>query len=94
MISTQSKEKDLLRLQMVANKEILSFKEAVTYLDVSESLLYKLTSNRSISFSKPNGGRIYFKKSDLDNWMLQNVSQSINALENEVLDHLKKGTKR
>jgi len=54
------------------SKEILSLKEASSYLDVSESLLYKLTSNRKIKFYKPNRGRIYFKRVDLDHWMLQN----------------------
>ncbi|MBF0576380.1 helix-turn-helix domain-containing protein [Dysgonomonas sp. GY617] len=76
------------------DKNILSFKEAVAYLDVSESMLYKLTSSRVISFSKPNGGRIYFKKSDLDSWMLQNVFQSIDALECEVLNHSKKEVRK
>jgi len=54
------------------SKEILSLKEATAYLDVSESLLYKLTSTRKIKFYKPNKGRVYFKRVDLDQWMLQN----------------------
>ncbi len=72
------------------DKNILSFKEAVAYLDVSESLLYKLTSSRSISFSKPNGGRIYFQKSDLDKWMLQNSFKSIDAIASNVLNRSNK----
>lgn len=47
----------------------ISFKEAVDYLKVSKSTLYKLTSNREIEFYKPNGGKIYFKLEDLDNWI-------------------------
>ncbi|MFV0566844.1 MAG: helix-turn-helix domain-containing protein [Flavobacteriaceae bacterium] len=77
------------RMQFIAQKEILSFREALIYLDVSESFLYKLTSKKAIEFSKPNGGRIYFKKSDLDKWMLQNDSISTNKLEQEVMNHLK-----
>ncbi len=61
----------------VSQKEILSFKEAMTYLDVSKSFLYKATSNRTIRFSKPNGGKIYFLKKDLDAWMLQNIQESV-----------------
>ena len=64
----------LLNMQ---HKEILSFKEVVLYLDVSESLLYKLKFNRAITFFKPNGGKLYFKKSDLDGWMTQNETKSI-----------------
>lgn len=59
------------KMQLIAHKEILSFREELVYLDVSESFLYKLTSERAIEFTKPNGGKLYFKKSDLVNaWKL------------------------
>ena len=74
----------------IQQKEILSFKEALVYLDISESLLYKLTSTRAITYSKPNGGKLYFKKSDLDNWMTQNELKSIRVLQDELNNHLKK----
>ncbi len=81
---------NLQMIQIVSQKEILSFREALVYLDVSESFLYKLTSKRAIEFAKPNGGKIYFKKKDLDNWMLQNVTKSERVLEDEIFNHLKK----
>jgi len=80
----------LQRVQIIAHKEILSFKEALIYLDVSESFLYKLTHKKTIDFTKPNGGKIYFKKSDLDNWMLQSQSDSKRVLEDEIFNHLKR----
>lgn len=81
---------DFQNVVMLPQKEILSFREALIYLDVSESLLYKLTSSRAITFFKPNGGKLYFKKSDLDNWMTQNELKSFRVLQNEVNNHLKK----
>jgi len=39
-----------------------------------------------ISFSKPNGGKLYFEKVDLDNWMIQNKSKSVVEVENEILE--------
>lgn len=83
-------EKNLQKLNIIAHKEILSFKEALLYLDVSESFLYKLTSKREIEFTKPNGGKIYFKKQDLNNWMSQGNSKSIRVFEEEISNHLKK----
>lgn len=83
-------EENLQRIQLISQKEILSFKEALVYLDVSKSFLYKITSKRAIEFTKPNGGKIYFKKKDLDNWMLQNVSKSEQVLEDEIFNHLRK----
>ncbi|OWP85302.1 hypothetical protein BWK59_00785 [Flavobacterium davisii] len=81
----------LQKMRIIAYKEILSFKEAVLYLNVSESFLYKLTSKNEIPFSKPNGGKIYFKKEDLNKWMTQNSTTSIDELEKEILTKLKKG---
>lgn len=75
-------------------KDILSFKEATQYLDLSESSLYKLTSESKISFSKPNGGKLYFKKSDLDNWMLQNENKSVQDTEFEILKNVSKNNEK
>jgi len=69
-------------------KEILSFKEAVAYMNVSQSLLYKLTSQGKITHFKPNNGKIYFKRIDLDQWMLQNEVKSINAQQEQVSNYL------
>jgi excisionase family DNA binding protein len=85
-IITQKKE---FQNGLLIHKEILSFREALIYLDVSQSLLYKLTSNKAITHSKPNGGKLYFKKSDLDKWMIQNESKSLRVLQEEVNNHLK-----
>ncbi len=71
-------------LPAFVGKDILSFKEASHYLDLSESSLYKLTSDLKITFHKPNGGKLYFKKSDLDKWMLQNESKSVVEVENDI----------
>lgn len=56
----------------VAAKDILTFDEACIYMGVSRSFMYKCTSTNRISHYKPSGRMIYFKKSDLTEWMLQN----------------------
>jgi excisionase family DNA binding protein len=58
------------------NKAILSFEEALLYLSVSRSYLYKLTFKNKITFYKPTGKLIFFKKEDLDAWLLQNRKAS------------------
>ena len=74
-------------IDTTVSKQILSFREATIYMDISSSYLYKLTSSNEISFSKPKGKLIYFEKTDLDNWMTSNKLHSINNL--EVLSHHK-----
>ena len=77
-------------VELIPQKGILSFKEALIYLDISKSSLYKLTSDRAITHSKPNGGKLYFKKSDLDDWMTQNELKSTQVLEKEINNRFKK----
>ena len=72
----------------LSSKETLTLDEATTYLQVSKSFLYKLTSKNEITHYKPSGKLIYFQKSDLDNWMLQNESKSERELENEIDNYL------
>lgn len=50
-------------------KEFLTTKEAAAYLGMALSYLYKLTAKKSIPFYTPTGKKIYFKKSELDEWM-------------------------
>jgi excisionase family DNA binding protein len=49
--------------------DILNFKQTCDYLQLSKSSLYKLTSKKEIPHYKPGGKRIYFKRSDLDEWI-------------------------
>jgi excisionase family DNA binding protein len=75
-------------------KEILSVKEACAYMDISKSYIYKLTHGRMLPFFCPNGKLIYFKRSDLDAWMMQNhqLSKSeVKALATNFLAQRKGG---
>ena len=54
------------------NKDVLTFDEACKYLGVSDSLLYKLTAAKAVPHYKPRGKMIYFKKLELNEWLLHN----------------------
>ena len=58
--------------QAFAKKEILTLGEAAAYAGVSKSFVYKLTSSRAIPFYKPATKLIFFKRTELDAWLLQN----------------------
>ena len=46
-------------------KGILNMKEVCQFLDISQSLLYKLTCNGEIPHFKPHGKIIFFEKNSL-----------------------------
>ncbi|PQV50284.1 excisionase family DNA binding protein [Jejuia pallidilutea] len=83
--------KNILEKQNLVIKDILNFEEALSYLKVSKSFLYKMTSKGEITYYKPNGKLIYFKRTDLDDWMLRNEVSGTNELEDEVDNFLKRG---
>jgi excisionase family DNA binding protein len=68
-------------------KSILSFNETLEFMNVSKSFLYKLTSKREIKFYKPNNGKLYFKVTDLEEWMLRNEKISKYDLEEKILNN-------
>ena len=80
-------------MQGIFAKQILTFKETLFYLGVSQSFLYKLTSAKKIVHFKPSGKLIYFKREDLDNWMLQNRCKSITDIEYSVNSYLQNSSK-
>lgn len=68
----------------LAQKSVLTFDEFCTYTGISKSWAYKLTSNREVPHFKPNDKKIYFKKEDIDKWLLQNPIKTISQLKSEA----------
>ncbi len=73
--------KSILAKVFTATKETLDFEECALYINQSRSYLYKLTSQGLIPHYKPNGKKIYFKRSELDKWVLKNKVYSADELE-------------
>lgn len=70
--------------QDFSNKEMLTTEEAAAYLRVSKSYLYKQTSKKLIPYYKPTGKLCYFKKSDLDAWLMTGRVLTQNEIEQKA----------
>ncbi len=85
----------LLRLKEIENllrgkqSDLLNLNQAAQYLSISNSQLYKYTSQRKIPFHKPAGKYLYFFKEELDEWICRNeecrLSNEELGLKNEEL---------
>ncbi|MBW8359597.1 MAG: helix-turn-helix domain-containing protein [Weeksellaceae bacterium] len=73
----------------LSTKEILNFDEASTYLSMSRSHLYKLTSGKEIPHYKPSGKLIYFKKGELNEWILQSRQQPKSETTQNFMENFK-----
>lgn len=71
----------------ISQKEVLTIEEAAIYTGRSRSNLYKLTSRGIIPHYKPFGSRIYFRRQELIEWMLQNPVKTATAIEQEAVTY-------
>ena len=74
--------------QNLLQKTVLNFNEACSYLDVSQAHLYKLTSTRRIPHFGPQGKKLYFKRTELDEWLQRNRQSTSQEIEMEVSEKL------
>jgi len=63
--------------------EFLNLKEAAKYLNLANQTIYGLTSKNEIPFLK-RGKKLYFKKSELENWINEGKRKSIDEIKREL----------
>ncbi len=80
---------------LLSQKTVLNFNEMVTYTGFSMSHLYKLTSTGGVPCYKPKGKHIFFSKTEVDQWLLQNRKATTDEIETQASTYLitKKGAK-
>jgi excisionase family DNA binding protein len=74
--------------QNLFRKEVLNFREACTYIDISASHMYKLTSTKRIPHFCPEGKRLYFNRLELDEWLQRNRQTSTDEIETIAANYL------
>ena len=84
--SMQSIEERLTNLERINQeaKTILTLEEVAKYTNYSKSYIYKLTSRREIPCYKPNGKQLYFKRTEIDEWLLTNRKMTNKEIESDV----------
>ncbi|MCU4155236.1 helix-turn-helix domain-containing protein [Carboxylicivirga sp. A043] len=83
MVRLETIEKKLTE-QALATKTVLNFNEGASFLDLSKSHLYKLTSQKRIPHFCPEGKKIYFLREDLQNWLLRNRQEEEQTVEERL----------
>ena len=73
-----------LERMLFLSKNVLSFDEASSFLNLSKCFLYKLTAGNLIPHYKPQGKMLYFEKSELEAWLRQNPVKTKAQIEQEA----------
>lgn len=64
--------------------EVLSIEEAALFTRLAKQTLYSLSSQRKIPFYK-RGKRVLFKRSELEQWLLENRRKPVSEIQQEIL---------
>lgn len=76
-----------------SNDIFYNTEEACSFLNISKSTIYKMTSSKGIPFYKPNGKNMYFKKSELEVFLLNKKQISNSEIETQVSTYLTRNHK-
>jgi excisionase family DNA binding protein len=76
--SIEKKLDRILGLLLDQNDKPMSVREVCKYLNITSSHIYKMTSLKIIPYHKPNGKLIYFRKSEIDEWVYRKRISSKN----------------
>lgn len=74
--------------QNILQKPVLNFEEACKYLHISESHLYKLTSQKQIPHFCPQGKKLYFRRDEIDQWLLRNRQSAADEIDQLTTDYI------
>lgn len=82
--------------RLIGQKEVMTFDEVATYTGLSKSYLYKLTSAGEIAHFKPKGKLLFFNRSDVEAFLMQNRVSNREELETKAVNFInqKQGSKK
>ncbi len=83
-----------LEEQNLLKKEVLNFNEAIRYLDISASHMYKLTSQKLIPHFCPQGKKLYFNRIELDEWLQRNRQVTEDEIESMAANYIMKNKRQ
>lgn len=85
-MSIDERLQNIEKLIIISSKNALNVKEAAVMLDISESRLRHLVSQKEIPHYKQNS-KVFFKKSELEDWMLQTKVKSNYEIQQEAVNY-------
>ncbi len=91
MINTKEKNLDaIMKYQAISSKEVLNVEEASIFTGYKKSYLYKLSSEGSDLpvYSKCKGAKLFFKKSELEQWVTGYKKTKVSDVEEQIKEYL------
>lgn len=68
----------------ITQKEVMTVDDVCEFLGFKKSYIYKLTHLRDIPYYKPEGKVLFFKRSEITDWVLRNRHKTVRELESDA----------
>jgi excisionase family DNA binding protein len=88
-------EKDIIerldrieKLSILAAKNVLNIDDVAILTGMSKGYVYQLTHDKKIPFYKPTGKQIYFKRSEVEEWMTRNRYNSVDEAQSKAVSYV------
>jgi len=89
-LEEQSALLERIEKSLLSSKPILNLEEFCEYTGYSKNYAYKMTSRNEIAFYKPKGGNIFFKRAEVDEWLLRNRQKTNEEIADQATAYLMK----
>lgn len=80
-MSIEERLERIERLFVLAYKKALNVADVALLLGISESRVRHMANDGTLPYSKPNGGKLYFDKEDIERYLLSNRQLSKSEIE-------------
>lgn len=79
--------RELKAISIISQKEVLDIDEASILTGLAKQTIYTMCRNRTIPHYKSKGGKkSYFKKSELNDWMLHTKVSTASSIESDSIN--------
>ncbi|MGL5914162.1 MAG: helix-turn-helix domain-containing protein [Bacteroidales bacterium] len=79
-----SKLDRLEKLTLIGAKNVLTIDEVAVITGLAKGYVYRLTSSKRIPHYKLNGRNLYFKKDEIEAWLMQDRISTNDEIESEA----------
>lgn len=74
-------------MALLGSKNVLTLDEVAIITGLKKGYIYRLTSEQKIPHYKP-GGRVYFKKDEVEEWLLQNRVATMSEIDSRATTYI------
>jgi len=87
-MQTIEEKLNLIVSLLLTQKEVLTVDDMCLLTGYSKSFWYKASANRAIPHSSPSGGRIFFDRKSVQEWLMSNPVPTADQIKKQAINYV------